>query len=129
MNVTADVDEEPAPTHTFFRAVPSATAAFAARYPLPATAVVVGLVWVCYCRGYLARDNWRRCLARVGEMAGTAMSEHRMLSDDLLVVEPPLPRPASRWPPGTSRAAAGPGRRASCGTCSPDATAWSPPHS
>lgn len=68
----------------------------AARNPLPATAVVGGLLWWCYRRGYLTRDNWRQRLTRVGEattplreLTNAAISEHRTLSDSLLVVEPP----------------------------------------
>jgi hypothetical protein len=68
----------------------------AARNPLPATAAVGGLLWWCYRRGYLTRDNWRRRLSRVGEatvplleLASAGMTEHQTLSDSLLVVEPP----------------------------------------
>ncbi|WP_326623937.1 MULTISPECIES: PIN domain-containing protein [unclassified Streptomyces] len=68
----------------------------AARNPLPTTAAVAGLLWWCYRRGYLARDNWRRRLSRVGEatvplleLGSAAMTEHQTLSDSLLVVEPP----------------------------------------
>ncbi|GAA3381050.1 hypothetical protein GCM10020367_70780 [Streptomyces sannanensis] len=68
----------------------------ASRNPLPTAAAVGGLLWWCYRRGYLARDNWRRRLSRVGEatvplleLASAGMAEHQVLSDSLLVVEPP----------------------------------------
>jgi hypothetical protein len=44
----------------------------------------------------LTRDNWRQRLSRVGEatvplleLANAGMTEHKALSDSLLVVEPP----------------------------------------
>lgn len=67
----------------------------AGRNPLLATVAVVALLGWCYRNGYLARDNWRQRLARVGEataplleLTGAGMTEHRTLSDSLLVVEP-----------------------------------------
>lgn len=71
-------------------------ALLAGRNPLLATAAVTGLLWWCYRNGHLTRDNWRRRLARAGEataplleLTGAAMTEHRALSDSLLVVDPP----------------------------------------
>ncbi|WP_329453802.1 hypothetical protein [Streptomyces sp. NBC_01497] len=71
--------------------------ALVARNPLAATAAVGGLLWWCYHRGYLTRDNWRRGLSRMGdaampllELAEAGMMEHQTLSDSLLVVEPPV---------------------------------------
>lgn len=68
----------------------------ARRNPLAATVAVGGLLLWCYQNGYLTRDNWRRRLSRVGqatksvlEMANAGMTEHKALSDSLLVVEPP----------------------------------------
>jgi hypothetical protein len=66
------------------------------RDPLAATVTVGGLLLWCYRNGYLARDNWRRRLSRVGEatvplleLANAWMTEHQTLRDSLLVVEPP----------------------------------------
>ncbi|WP_123970002.1 PIN domain-containing protein [Streptomyces sp. TLI_185] len=64
--------------------------------PLAATVAVGGLLSWCYQNGYLTRDNWRRRLSRVGqatksvlEVANAGMTEHKALSDSLLVVEAP----------------------------------------
>ncbi|MGC5346944.1 hypothetical protein [Streptomyces sp. DT171] len=71
-------------------------AGLAARNPLAVSAAVGGLLWWCYHRGYLTRDNWRRTLSRMGdaampllELAEAGMTEHQTLNDSLLVVEPP----------------------------------------
>jgi hypothetical protein len=68
----------------------------AVRNPLAATAAVGGLLWWCYHRGYLARNNWRRRLSRVGEatvplleLASAGVAEHQTISDSLVVVVPP----------------------------------------
>ncbi|MBL3671436.1 hypothetical protein JL475_37210 [Streptomyces sp. M2CJ-2] len=64
--------------------------------PLAAMTAVGALLWWCYQKGYLTRDNWRRCLSQAGkattpllELANAGMTEHRTLSDSLLVVQPP----------------------------------------
>ncbi|MEH0524797.1 PIN domain-containing protein [Streptomyces stelliscabiei] len=71
-------------------------AVLARRNPLAATVVVGGLLWWCYTSGWLARDNWRRRLSRLGdvakpllELSEAGMTEHQTLSDSLVVVEPP----------------------------------------
>ncbi|GAA2262277.1 hypothetical protein GCM10010232_62250 [Streptomyces amakusaensis] len=73
----------------------------AARHPLTATAAVTGLLWWCYHRGYLTRDNWRQRLFQIGaaalpllETGSAAMTERQTIRDSLLVVEPP-PYPTS----------------------------------
>ncbi|MDQ0994782.1 hypothetical protein QFZ74_006099 [Streptomyces sp. V3I7] len=70
--------------------------ALAARNPLPAALAGGGLLWWCYRRGYLARGDWRRRLARAGEAATPLMelvsagrTERQLLRDSLLVVDPP----------------------------------------
>ncbi|TGZ12333.1 hypothetical protein DV517_74280 [Streptomyces sp. S816] len=64
--------------------------------PLAAMTTVGTLLWWCYRKGYLTRDNWRRRLSQAGkattpllELANAGMTEHRTLSDSLLVVQPP----------------------------------------
>lgn len=64
--------------------------------PLAATVAVGGMLLWCHQNGYLARDNWRRRLARASEatvplleLAHAGMTEHQALSESLLVVEPP----------------------------------------
>ncbi|MBO1286129.1 PIN domain-containing protein [Streptomyces albidoflavus] len=64
--------------------------------PLAAGATVSALLWWCHRRGYLTRDNWRHRLSLAGkattpllELANAGITEHRTLSDSLLVVQPP----------------------------------------
>lgn len=67
--------------------------------PLAAAATVSALLWWCYRKGYLTRDNWRHRLSQAGkattpllELANAGMTEHKTLSDSLLVVQsPPYP--------------------------------------
>ncbi|MFJ5787960.1 hypothetical protein [Streptomyces hydrogenans] len=64
--------------------------------PLSAAATVSALLWWCHRKGYLTRDNWRRRFSQAGkvttpvlELANAGMTEHKTLSDSLLVVQPP----------------------------------------
>ncbi|MFD5110281.1 PIN domain-containing protein [Streptomyces cinereoruber] len=64
--------------------------------PLAAAATVSALLWWCHRKGYLTRDNWRHRLSQAGkattpllELANAGMTEHKTLSDSLLVVQPP----------------------------------------
>ncbi|MFD4035520.1 hypothetical protein ACFWVP_34635 [Streptomyces sp. NPDC058637] len=70
--------------------------ALARSNPLAAAASVSALLWWCYRKGYLTRDNWRRRISQAGkaatpllELANAGMTEHRTLSNALLVIQPP----------------------------------------
>ncbi|MFJ1975263.1 PIN domain-containing protein [Streptomyces sp. NPDC087903] len=69
----------------------------AARNPVLAAAAASGLLWWCHRNGYLSRDDWRQRLTRAGEataplleLVNGAVTEHRMISDSLVVVKPPV---------------------------------------
>ncbi|MEE1728696.1 MULTISPECIES: PIN domain-containing protein [Streptomyces] len=64
--------------------------------PLAAAASVSALLWWCHQKGYLTRDNWRHRLSQAGkattpllELANAGVTEHKTLSDSLIVVQPP----------------------------------------